>query len=166
MSDASHANFYLVSATVIPVLFLAFALQTSFIERLRKAAEAAHEALGSSDVSRAHLYRRAIFVIVLAFIGRLTLFFGILGEMLALWALMDDWDYAYIRHVIFWITIVLLVEVVAGPAFVTFSSPEILLYRMLARTTFGEGPTETAQDLRDIKAERKKKESQTTDDQP
>jgi hypothetical protein len=92
MSDASHANFYIVSATVIPVLFLAFALQTSFIERLRKAAEAAHEALDSSDVSRARLYGRGIFVIVLAFIGRLTLFFGILGETLALWALMDDWD--------------------------------------------------------------------------
>jgi hypothetical protein len=40
-------------------------------------------------------------VIFLASIGRLTLFFGILGEVLALSALMDDWDYAYIRHVNF-----------------------------------------------------------------
>jgi hypothetical protein len=164
--NASYANFYIVSATVIPVLFLAFALQTSFIERLRKAAEAAHEALDSSDDSRARLYGRGILVIVLAFIGRLTLLFGILGEAFSLWALMEDQDAAYTRHVIFWIIIVLLVEVVAGPAFVTFFSPEILLYHILMRTIFGEGPTGTAQDLRDLKAERKKKESQTTDDQP
>lgn len=166
MSDASHANFYLVSATVIPVLFLAFALQTPFIERLRKAAEAAHEALDSSDDSIGRLYGRAMLVIVLAFIGRLTLLFGVLGEAFSLWALMDDQDAAYTRHVIFWIIIVLLVEVAAGPVFVTMFSPEVLLYRMVMRTLFGEGPTGTAQDLRDLKVQRKKKESRTTDDQP
>jgi hypothetical protein len=154
-----------VSATVIPVLFLAFALQTSFVEWLRKAAEAANEALDSPNPRRARGYGLGMLVIFLASIGRLTLFFGILGEVLALSALMDDWDYAYIRHVIFWVTIFLLAEVVAGLAFATFS-PEIMLYRMMARTFFREQPTETAQDSRDLKAERKKKESQITDDQP
>jgi hypothetical protein len=164
MSDASHANFYVVSATVIPVLFLAFALQSSFVEWLRKAAEAAHKALDSPDPWRGHLFGRAMLVISLALIGRLTLLFGILGEVLALWALMDDQDAAYFRHVIFWIIIVLLVEVAAGLAFVAVSSPEILLYHMTARMIFGEQPTETSQDSRDLKAKRKK-EPQTTDDQ-
>ena len=60
----------------------------------------------------------------------------------------------------------MLVEVVAGTAFVSFFSPEILLYRIVLRTIFGEAPTETAQDLRALKAERNKKESQATDYQP
>lgn len=166
MSDASHANFYVVSATVIPVLFLAFALQTSYTGRLRKAAESAHEALDRSNPWEAHAYRRSMVVILLAAIGRFTLVFGILGEALSLWALMEDQDATYTRNVIFWIIIVVLVEVVAGTAFVSFFSPEILLFRIVLKTIFGEAPTKTAEDSRDLKTERNKKEAQAKDGQP
>ena len=97
-----------------------------------------------------------------------AIYFGlwILGEALSLWALMEDQDATYTRNVIFWIIIVVLVEVVAGTAFVSFFSPEILLFRIVLKTIFGEAPTKTAEDSRDLKTERNKKEAQAKDGQP
>lgn len=117
MKDSYSVNFYLASATIIPVLFLAFAVESPFIGRLRKEIE-------SSYKKRSSRGRKAI-TYGLRLVGMASLIAAVVGEVGALGALLRQRDYIALREFVFVSVIVLLVEVAAVPAFIIFWLPSL-----------------------------------------
>jgi hypothetical protein len=103
------ADFYVTCATVIPVLFLALAVQGgTYEDMLRTAVDAAHRQPGRG--------RDGAAAALLPAIAYLTLVAGALGEAFALWALFSGEDTTAGRATVMVMTLFLLVVIAAGPA--------------------------------------------------
>lgn len=124
MNDSFNADFYVASATVIPVLFLAFAVQSELIKRLRKEIKKFYK-------KGMRWYRRLLYRSLIS-AGVAALICGVLGEVLALHTLMQEHDNTIIRGLVFASAIVLLVEVAAVPAFVILGLPYVYIGRRAA----------------------------------
>ena len=122
MSDSFPVDFYAVAATVIPVLFLAFAVEGPFIRRLRKDSEAFNKRENLSEHEREARQNRAT---LLALIGAITLFVGVVGEVRALQALQSLHDTG--KVFVFWCVVILLFEVVAIPTLIVIRTQSALM---------------------------------------
>jgi hypothetical protein len=151
MKDSFPVDFYAVSATVIPVLFLAFAVQTPFIERLRKDLKDLHES-HTKHVS----WGRQQFLGLLITAGQYALLCTVIGEVTALLALMNRHDNSFMRIVVFGSVVILLAEVVAVPAFVTVGLPYFYSLRNMYRKMLARAGLSLGQEQED--------EPQTSDD--
>jgi hypothetical protein len=110
MKDSFPADFYVATATVIPVLFLAVAIQSPFIERWRKAI-------------RGSKVRLVKFFTIVQFFALPVLFAGVLGEIAALEALFNQRDDLSGREFVFTAVIILLVAVATVPIYIVLGGP-------------------------------------------
>lgn len=106
-----NVNFYVIAATVIPVLYLALTLQGTMFERLMT------HWLSTKDSPER--FWPQIQVIVIAFIsifvGAVTLY-GVYAEFLAIRALYQESGNAQNEHTVYQSVVLLLIVAAAGPA--------------------------------------------------
>lgn len=107
------ADFYIVCATIIPVLFLAVAVQGRAYESVLRAA------LAMAEASRGECWKRQLWPIVLSrflkFAAYAIWVAGGLGELLALLVLYQGHEQGGDRAAVFALTAVLVVATVIGP---------------------------------------------------
>ena len=104
MTEKFNADFYITCATVIPVLFLAAAIQgQAFVFLLQRAGRGT--ARQRQWITR-RFFRFRVAAIVIA---------GIVGEPIALWALYRESERPWQRPTVLVATLILLVAVAAAP---------------------------------------------------
>lgn len=118
MNRAFNENFYIVTATINPIFFLALTLQGSFYGRLMERVNNAVKALVKAGKEKNTTWK----TVVLAYIGigvagfaMAILIAGFGGEFLALHALYNQSGSNHIQALVFWST--------AGMIFITAAIP-------------------------------------------
>jgi hypothetical protein len=113
MSKNFPVDFYVTCATVIPVLFLAAAIQgNAYTNVLGAAMKAAETEPGATRGTKAYAFARSR---LLRLIGYWIWCAGAIGEFLALLALYQGHEDSGSRLMVFLSTILLVVAVAAGP---------------------------------------------------
>ena len=140
MHNAFNANFYIASATVIPLFYITLTLQGPLVEDLqrwlRKGGTSVDKWLDSTpnrgdslpvrkyfaNGLRAWIYILAwtAFDVVLFLSGMLIVLAGILGEGIALWSLFYESDTILTRQIVFWSMICLLGLMARRPTLAIF----------------------------------------------
>src|SRR5215831_13888988 len=109
MKNTFPADFYVVSATVIPVLFLALLVQGPGLEQMIEATKKSFDNLERVSPS-----------IVLFILGAGGLVYGIVGEVIALNELQGQHDSMFARVLVFLAVFILLIGVATIPLFTIF----------------------------------------------
>jgi uncharacterized membrane protein len=121
-APAFNVDFYVTTATVIPVLFLALALQSSTYENLLKAFSAmahASDALEPRWPGASPRYQEVaagIAAATLAIIAILLLFVAVVSEVLAVYALYQRQAQSTTGGVVLFGAILMVIATAAGPA--------------------------------------------------
>jgi hypothetical protein len=111
-----NANFYIVAATVIPVLWLALTIQGSIFDRaLRAYHVAARQGLFPEPGQRAPAPLALAFATVVRMILTILTISGILGEILAIYALYQQQANSSTRQLVLQSAIILTAATIAGP---------------------------------------------------
>ena len=127
MANKFPSDFYVTCATVIPVLFLAVAVQTRFSEHIVRTiwVLGKHSSTSPGEATRGERWKRRVKtgaayvgVQLLAWLAALTLVAGGVGELLALLALYRGSETGGGRESVFGLMLVLLAAVI-GVTFVT-----------------------------------------------
>jgi hypothetical protein len=108
--DTFNADFYITAATIIPILYLALTLQGQSFERLAEAHKRNHDVPRDKRKGRWTLLE-ALFLSAPYFI----LISGIVGELLAIFALYNRMAPAGAGPYVLMFTLFLLAAVAAGP---------------------------------------------------
>ena len=119
MTKHFNADFYVTCATVIPVLYLAVAVQGRTYESVLRASRT----VAQSKVSERWPYRTWRFFIsrFLDYLAFSIVFFGVWGEVAALIALYKGSERGQ-QPVVFMATLILLATAAAGPLLAWFTS--------------------------------------------
>jgi len=126
LKDSFNSDFYVVAATVIPVLYLALTLQGSMFEEFVKQLKEHHPNPNLPLVP----YLRAVGVVMIPIVSSLAVFAGIMGEFFALLGLYRRTASPNMTQVVFTSMILLLALIVAVPV-VRFSVALIDNYKFL-----------------------------------
>ena len=113
MAKSFDPNFYIVCATVIPVLFLVVAVQGSAYQAVLEAAMTAARTKASDGWTRQ--LRALALSRTLQLIGYATWCAGALGELLALMVLYQGHEESGTRIIVFLATVFLVFVASAGP---------------------------------------------------
>lgn len=140
MHDPFNSNFYIVAATVIPLLYVALILQgsvTEDLERMNKKIGQYEDRLlinaqkyPSKFEHYAHdlrfwliAYIWATLGIVIAFVlSVVAILAGILAEGLSLWCLFNQSDNLWVREIVLWSTLTLLAAMAFRPILAIFKA--------------------------------------------
>jgi hypothetical protein len=122
-APAFDADFYTVAATVIPVLFLAIAIQGRIFENLltgsNDVVKATDSTIVRADVSGTQKFiigaGGMITALVMYFLAVAVVFLGWLGELISVQALYDQGPAAKPNSIVFCAIIVLTIVVVGEP---------------------------------------------------
>jgi uncharacterized sodium:solute symporter family permease YidK len=114
MKDSFPVDFYAVSATVIPVLFLALLVQDTGLKLMAHAAKTYFD-----DIAQGHPrpVTRPMLLIITATIG---LVYGVVGEVIALNELLNQGDSMTSRTLVFLAVVLLLIGVASIPVFAIY----------------------------------------------
>lgn len=113
MPKTFEPDFYVVCATVIPVLFLAVAVQGNAYKSLLDNSLKAR--ITKVDDSWVHKLKARLRGWMLRQLGYYIWCAGALGETLALWVLYKDQEQGSDRQIVLWATIFLVFAVAMGP---------------------------------------------------
>jgi hypothetical protein len=132
VNDSFNANYYIVSATVIPLFYVALILQGSLAEDLermnKKIGQYVDKRIKNSEryssklTNKAYGLRNVSMALVWSFIGfiafglsALAILAGLAAEGLSLWSLLYESDSSWIRNLIFLSMVVLLIAMGVRP---------------------------------------------------
>jgi hypothetical protein len=115
MAKTFPSDFYVTCAAVIPVLFLAVAVQGPTYESVFKAALQADALAGQRYAQRRQAGLAGVMSLLLLGIALVILIAGSVGEGLALWILYQGSEAPGVRGWLLVLTLILVGAVVAGP---------------------------------------------------
>ena len=118
MSDPFDENFYIVTATIIPIFFLALTLQGSFygrlMDKINEGINALAESVGTELSTKSQL--KGLLAILISGLAMLIVFGGFAGEIFSLLALYRQSDNIHIKLTVLWSTMGLILLTLAIPA--------------------------------------------------
>ena len=111
VKDSFNSNFYITTATVIPLLYITLFLQGELIQNLAKRARRLRDE--NADALLAWSKKRRSFLVI--YVCLAAVFAGLVAEVLSIWALFYRSDNIVMRTIVLWSVLGLLVLGAANP---------------------------------------------------